>query len=211
MQRRYLLKAFPQAVPILLGFVWLVGAVKGMTMLWDYENTPGTAGSAPQQWPHKSAFLRPVDRSTLVMTVHPKCPCTRASLNELALLMTRLHGRIAVYVLFYKPREFAENWEKTDLWQSAAIIPGVALLTDNEGMEARRFGAVTSGQTMLYSASGKLLFSGGLTPARGHIGDSLGFQAIVYAVTHNRAIHTVSAVYGCSLRSPLDGRTSWKK
>src|SRR5258706_16426988 len=95
-----LLKTFPQAVPILLALFWLGGTVKGMTMLWDYENAPGIAGAPPQSWPLTSVFHRPVDRSTLVMAVHPQCPCTRASLAELAILLTRLHGRMVAYVLF---------------------------------------------------------------------------------------------------------------
>jgi hypothetical protein len=144
----------------------------------------------------------------LVMAVHPYCPCSRASLGELALLMTRLHGRISACVLFYKPQGFSEAWEKTDLWQSAAAIPGVAVLRDEGGLEAFRFGALTSGQTMVYDVSGSLLFSGGITSSRGHLGDNAGFEAIVSSVLHGREERASTPVFGCLLGN--EGAL-WKK
>ena len=48
------------------------------------------------------------------------------------------------------------------------------MLRDDDGAEARRFGAETSGQTLLYDARGALAFSGGITGARGHAGDNAG-------------------------------------
>jgi hypothetical protein len=131
-------------------------------------------------------------------------------MDELALLMTRLQGHLSACVLFYKPSNFNENWEKTDLWQSAVIIPGVTVLRDDDGREAQRFGASTSGQTMLYDPAGRLLFSGGLTASRGHMGDSIGFQTIVSWVLHGVVGRARSPVYGCSLETPTM-RTTWKR
>ena len=53
---------------------------------------------------------------------------------------------------------------------------------DISGDEARRFGAATSGEALLYSPSGKLLFHGGITPSRGHEGGSVGRDALVRCV-----------------------------
>ena len=41
----------------------------------------------------------------------------------------------------------------------------------------QRFGAETSGQTLLYDRDGRLLFSGGTTGSRGHDGDNAGFAS----------------------------------
>jgi hypothetical protein len=113
--------------------------------------------------------------------------------------MAQSQGRLTAYVLFLKPAEFSDNWEKTDLWQSAASIPGVRPIIDYDGVEASRFHATTSGQTVLYDAEGHLLFSGGITIARGHAGDNAGRSAIVSLVNAKVAEQTETPVFGCPL------------
>jgi len=113
--------------------------------------------------------------------------------------MAQSQGRLTAYVLFLKPEGFSDNWEKTDLWQSARDIPGVKPIVDYDGIEARRFHATTSGQTVLYDAEGCLLFSGGITIARGHAGDNVGRSAIVSLVNSRVAEQTETPVFGCPL------------
>ena len=83
------------------------------------------------------------------------------------------------YVVFLKPSSMPDGWEQTDLWKTAAALPNATVVRDDDGREAERFGAATSGQTMLYDARGSLLFSGGITGARAHAGDNAGRSAIV--------------------------------
>jgi hypothetical protein len=183
------------------GALWLLMIGTGTGFLWNYEGIPGVA-AAPGSWPAGSLIPRATDRATLVMLVHPHCPCTRASIGELSRLMTQAQGRVEAYVLFIKPQGFSTEWEKTDLWASAAAIPGVHVLGDEEGVEAERFHSATSGQTLLYDAAGKLLFSGGITSARGHEGDNAGRSAIVSLLTTSEAAPTKTAVFGCPLFAP---------
>ena len=179
--------------------LWLLMIGTGISLLWSYERTSGVAAAALNQWPADSSVRHSTDRATLVMLAHPRCPCTRASLGELARLMARAQGRVTAYVLFVKPSGFADGWEKTDLLSSASAIPGVTVVRDDEGVEAARFRAATSGQTMLYDAEGKLLFSGGITRARGHEGDNAGRAAIVSLLTTDEAGQTGTPVFGCPL------------
>ena len=158
---------------------WVSMIAVGLGLLWAYENAPGPAATPPAHWPSDSRIHLATDRATLVMMTHPHCPCTRASIGELARLMAQAQGRVTAYALFLKPAGSYDDWEKTDLWQSAASIPGVNVVVDDGGVEARRFHAVTSGQTVLYDAEGRLLFSGGITGSRGHSGDNAGRSAIV--------------------------------
>jgi hypothetical protein len=58
---------------------------------------------------------------------------------------------------------------------------------------------VTSGQTFLYDARGTLLFSGGITGARGHAGDNAGRASIVALLNRAGAATTSTNVFGCSL------------
>jgi hypothetical protein len=179
--------------------LWLCAVSSGLWILWGYENTAGAGAKPPGSWPTDSHIQRATDRATLVMLAHPHCPCTRASIGELALLMAHSQGRITAYVLFLKPQGFSDEWEKTDLWQSAASIPGVNVIVDDGGAEALRFHAATSGQTMLYDADGHLLFSGGITGSRGHAGDNAGRSAIVSLVNTGAAERAETLVFGCQL------------
>ena len=173
--------------------------VVGLGILWSYENAPGPIATPPADWPTDSRIHLAHDRATLIMVSHPHCPCTRASIGELARLMAQTQGRVNAYVLFLKPAGSYDNWEKTDLWQSAASIPGVNLIVDDGGAEALRFRAVTSGQTVLYDAEGHLLFSGGITGSRGHSGDNAGRSAIVSLLNTGEAERAETFAFGCPL------------
>ena len=189
---------------VLLGFgiLWLIAVGAGLWVLFHYETSPGEAARPPVQWPAESEIPRAPGRATLVMVAHPHCPCTRASIGELALLMARLQGQVPAYVLFLKPTGVAEDWPKTDLWRSSAAIPGVTVMGDEGGVEAARFRATVSGQTFLYDVNGRLLFSGGITASRGHSGGNAGRSAIVHLVTKGVAERTQTSVFGCSLHDP---------
>jgi hypothetical protein len=125
--------------------------------------------------------------------------------------MAHSQGRLSAYVLFIKPEGFTQDWNETDLWQSASNIPGVKVILDGNGMEARLFHAATSGQTLLYSSKGLLLFSGGITGSRGHFGDNVGQSSIVSLVNSATPDQTETSVFGCPLFDPQsECRTSIK-
>ena len=185
--------------------LWLGLCGLGFSVLLRYQRTPGEAASAPEHWPAASALRAVSGRETLLLFVHPRCPCTRASVDSLAWIMARGSGRVAAYAVFYKPPAFAADWEAGDLWRSASAIPGVTAVEDADGREARRFGAETSGQALLFDAGGRLLYRGGLTGGRGHFGDNPGRDAVL-ALAKGRPAKTAASVFGCSLlRSPGHG------
>jgi hypothetical protein len=184
---------------IVSGALWFAAVGVGLGMLWRYENTPGVAAASPKLWPAESDLQRAPGRATLVMLAHPHCPCTRASIGELALLMAHCQGRVNAHVLFVQPEGFADDWTQTDLWQSAAAVPGVTVRRDEGGIEAHHFHAETSGQVLLYDATGRLLFSGGITGSRGHSGDNAGRSAIESLLTEGTTQRDQTLVFGCSL------------
>jgi hypothetical protein len=192
----------PRLVLFLSALSWLTIVSIGLGFLWGYENTPGIAAESPKHWPTESRIQLAPDRATLVMLAHPHCPCTRASIGELASIMAHSQGRLNAYVLFIKPEGFAEDWNETDLWQSASTIPGVKVILDGNGREAHLFHAATSGQTVLYSPKGLLLFSGGITGSRGHFGDNAGQGSIVSLVNSAIPDQTETSVFGCPLFDP---------
>ncbi len=184
-------------------WVWLAIVIGGSAGLMIYSYKPGVAQeNAPKIWPVSSQLARDRDLPTLIMFAHPKCPCTRASIGELDMLMAQSAGQVNAKVVFFRP-DGAENWSDTGLWQSAAAIPGVTVQFDNEGLEAQNFHATTSGHVVLYDAHGQLLFSGGITEARGHSGDNSGRSAIVEFLRHGSISNHSTPTFGCPLRESI--------
>ncbi|MGZ5021227.1 MAG: hypothetical protein ACXWFY_01535 [Chthoniobacterales bacterium] len=191
-------------ISVLFGAGWVASIAFGMYALLKHDTAPGRVAIVPKNFPAQSGLFAASDQPTLIMLAHPRCPCTRASLDELAQIMAELHGKVKAYVVFAKPADADANWSDSRLWRNVAAISGVTPVGDDDGVEARRFGAETSGHTLLFAADGRLLFSGGITQSRGHVGENAGESAIVSLVKNQRADRTGTPVFGCSLvGSPL--------
>jgi hypothetical protein len=193
------MKPAKSLITVVAAATWLLAIGIGVRVLTGYESAPGDAGAPPKKWPAESRIQLATDRATLVMLAHPHCPCTAASVDELARVMARVQGKANAYVLFLKPEGSADDWEKTGLWQRAASIPGVTVLSDADGREAHRFNIETSGHTLLFDAAGDLWFSGGITASRGHSGDNAGESAIISLLTSGVVERSKTLVFGCSL------------
>ena len=185
----------------MLGFtiVWAAAVVVGMSALWSYSLAAGAPGAAPETWPVASVLPRVAERPTLVVLAHPRCPCTKATIAELAGIMRHASDRVTAHVLFSMPADAGPEWEQTDLWRSAAAIPGVHVTSDVGGVEAHRFGAVTSGQVLLYDGDDRLAFAGGITGARGHVGHNSGATAVRSMLAHHPGEQRRTHVFGCAL------------
>ncbi|HZZ28951.1 MAG TPA: hypothetical protein VFE46_13200 [Pirellulales bacterium] len=185
--------------PVVLAVLWSVAVAAGLCFLAVYSATPGSASDPPKNWPAQAGLELNPQGATLVMFVHPHCPCTRASLSELERMLRNCERPVSVWIVFYKPTEMPDNWEQSDLWRSASALPGAHVISDPDGAVANGFHIFTSGQTLLYDAHGKLLFSGGITGARGHEGDNAGETAIQEFVNHGDSGCRQTPVFGCPI------------
>jgi len=176
--------------------IWLLACVAGLAALWRYKATPGPDGSPPARWPDAAAIARVPGQPTLLMLVHPRCACSRASLHELNEVMNRVRG-VSATILFVQPDGTDDAWVRGDSWERAHEIPNAQVVIDRGGREARRFRVAASGHTLLYDAGGRLVFSGGVTGARGHEGNNAGRQQLFAALRGERA--GSSRVFGCAL------------
>lgn len=190
-----------------LGVLWIAAVVAGFAVLTHHQLAPGRPAEAPQLWPQESALAAPDQEPVLLLFAHPRCPCTRATLSELARLSSRAERPFRTHVLFLRPEGYSEDWTRTDLWNSAAAIPGVEPRIDDEGAEAHRFGSYTSGQVLLYGAEGELLFSGGITSSRGHEGDNAGRAALQKLLAGSPTETDEVRVFGCALHEEDDSCT----
>jgi hypothetical protein len=193
-----------QAVIAVAVALWVPAVAFGVNALWKYSTTPGSPAAPPLEWPANAPIQQGKGRPTLVMFAHPQCQCSQASLGELAIIMAHARGQLDAAVFFYLPAHEASAWARADLWKTANAIPGVHTYEDREAAVARSFGAFTSGQTLLYDSSGRLLFKGGITASRGHSGDNAGRTAITALLQGEtlpqNALPVATPVFGCSLR-----------
>lgn len=200
--------------------LWLGLALFGLARLEAFGGAAGKAGHPPIQWRsiqwrQAGASLAPpaldASKPTLIMLVHPQCPCSRASIFELNRLIALCPNQAKISVLFLRPVGYPVSWTKAELWRQASALPGVRVQVDDSGAFARRFGAATSGETLLYAPDGHLLYQGGLTGARGHEGDNAGLLAVA-AILQSRTGASVQKpgtaqkssavqepVYGCPM------------
>jgi hypothetical protein len=182
--------------------IWALTLISGFWQLGTYSNTPGQEAIAVGQWPTDTTLALGKSLPSLLVFVHPRCACSDATVGELERLMPHIKDRAKVSVVFFKPGNESEAWVKKGLWLKAQAIPGVSVSIDEAGAEAAKFGALTSGQTFLYDKNGVLVFRGGITPQRGHMGDSVGRDAILAFIKSERETIESTAVFGCSIKKP---------
>lgn len=188
--------------------LWSAAVVAGVQWIWSYKGTPGSQSSAPARWPGSPLLNADSQRATLMMFVHPLCVCTRASLAELREALDATGSSSAVWIVLLSPHGLAQAWDETKTWDETNIaeiarrIPEATLVTDLEGVEADRFGASTSGHVVVYDRAGKLAFSGGITGARGHIGDNVGRRGLMVALRGGSAHAHEHPIFGCGLDDP---------
>lgn len=171
----------------------------GLQALNAYGFRVEPTGPTVAAWPSNSSLSRDETGATLLVFAHPKCPCTRATLKELRGVLDRAEGDFQAKVVFVQPESVEDGWSETDIWDQAAAIPGVELCVDRGGVEAKRFGAVSSGHCVLYDNTGALKFSGGLTIARGHEGRSQLTDNLSRLVCDEEAILDSAPTFGCRL------------
>jgi hypothetical protein len=181
-------------LPAILSFS-AVCTLTGTGMLFRFDQTAGAVSGVPARWPASSVIERSGRSGALLVFVHPYCSCTVATLHEIATLSA---GTVSTTVLFYRPKN--SGWQPGSLWRKVEHeIPAARQVWDDDGREAMRFGARTSGFAVLYDPKGDLLFHGGVTGSRGHEGDNLGIEQLRASIDTGRPTPRASLVFGCAL------------
>jgi hypothetical protein len=181
---------------------WGLVVGSGIVVLEIHATLPGDAGTPFPRWPEGSPIPRVGSRPTLLIFLHPCCPCSRASIAELAHIMSRAAGRVSVHAVLLLPAHLPERWRGSAIEQDLAELPDVLIWQDRGSSEARRFGVATSGHVLLFDAQGRLTFSGGITSARGHEGDNYGRDAVLAQIMGEKGDRPGSPVFGCPLTTP---------
>lgn len=199
---------------LILGFIWAALVALGAHQALKFENTAGSSGIPQRRLPASLRTAAGNDAFVLVMLAHPNCPCTRASLTELERLLARARGKLATFVILSKPGASIEELRASPMSELAARIPGVSVIPQ-QVLATETFAGETSGTTLLYDPRGLLVYSGGITRARGHLGDNPGADAVLARVAERTQEFLHLPAFGCPLKDPssvqLRDDPSWRK
>ena len=132
---------------------------------------------------------------SLVIAVHPECPTSRATLSEAVRICYRVPGEVKVTALVFgaNEKEISQN----------ALFAGLAkvksrILSDADGAVAKRLGLTNSGQALLFSPNGNLLYNGSITTTPNRTGNP-GEEMVVEIIHGSNTTSMNAAPHGCSL------------
>jgi hypothetical protein len=176
----------------------ILAALCGWLQLARYSATPGEQSAAPA---HLPAELTTASRlPVLLVFIHPQCSCTQATLQQLDQLLNRTTTPVELVLAVYSSAALRSH---SPLPIATWLRHPYRRLQDNDGALARRFGAATSGEILLYSSVHQLLFQGGITPERARTGDNPGARALLAALDlglpHANGPAPPASVFGCPI------------
>lgn len=179
---------------------WLLACGGGMYALSAKSAERAPNASAPLAWPVSARVPNATGRPMLVLFAHSRCVCTRATIRELERLLARAKDKPETWIVLTGP----DADGPMSIGAAARSVLGAHVLED-DGTEAARFGVKASGQVLVYGRDRHLLFNGGITPSRGHEGDSRGVDLALRALTPSAAPASSASpsssagVYGCGI------------
>jgi hypothetical protein len=194
---------YPPFVDRILPFVvvtWLASIAGGFAAWEVYDALPG---AAPVSSAARSQARN--GRWSLELYAHPRCPCTRATVRELAEILADATRPVDVRAVFVVPAGEPEGWERTQTWYDAVETLHATAVPDPGGAEIRRAGVTTSGTVVLTDPTGRVVFRGGVTRARGQAGISPGGRAVKDILAEKPARCDTAPVFGCALLAPVGG------
>jgi hypothetical protein len=190
---------------LLVFCLWLGLIAGGYAWLLGYSFAAGKTSAAPRTLPSSWASPTSPARPQLLLALHPHCPCSLATIRELAKILTRAPHTSDVTVLMYKPASEPDSWLKGTLFDECRRM-NCQIRPDPDGQMAASLGSLTSGQVLLYGADGRLRYQGGITASRGHEGDNEGERAVIEILRGSRASYKSMPVFGCPIQEePTNG------
>lgn len=174
---------------------WGVLLAGAFSFLIRYESTAAPAGPVGGA---ANPLFKNSDQATLVVGLHPHCPCSKATVAELNKVLGHAPKKAQLVVYAFKPKDEADSWVDSSTVSTLKKL-GARVEIDADGAMARRLGLSASGQMQLFSAQGELLYNGGITAGRGHEGDNAGAQALIDLLQKGGLDRKSAPVFGCPI------------
>lgn len=182
---------------------WAVLLAGSFAVVHAYMGRPGPSASAvAAQWPAQTELGQPDGMAQLLVFLHPRCPCTDATLANLvtALGTPRESGSMCEITVIMSGPAVSEGCPP-HLQRRLEAMGSVTVRNDVDGSIARDFGAITSGHVVWCDGRGRVAFSGGITPGRGHVGPCESLARLTALVQHQHGDGPLepTPVYGCAI------------
>jgi hypothetical protein len=184
-------KALRLLAVIALVAAWITAFAYGAHVMMAYDTT---AGRAADRAPLVASSKRKA--WTCIMIVHPDCPCTRSSLAALREIVARYDDTVEFRIVMVSDERKLDSTN----YKAALSIPKAALTWISSEKADELYDSHTSGQTFILNRSGKVVFTGGITPGRGTDKPSYALQ-LFESVLAGKPIREFSPVYGCALET----------
>lgn len=190
--------------------IWILLIGAGLSLFSWYSTTENSLQHkhrAPSVLPVSDKVLSVQGKKTCILFLHPHCPCSKATLTEWQRAVQAGSSTTTFYAVFFGGDGSVTEQKKwlshTYLWNAVAHLPSVVSLIDSGSVLSSQFGAYTSGFVVLYDNNNKLLFSGGLTVARGHEGYNSYSRMLseMLSLDSTSITSVTSPVYGCGLQN----------
>ncbi|QEG20794.1 hypothetical protein [Mariniblastus fucicola] len=177
----------------------LTVSLAGFAVLVDYSSRPGPVAPTPRQFPAQAFPDREKGTPTIVVAYHPKCPCTFATVRCLERLRTEFRCKPNLIAYAYRPESAPDSWIESSSTAILRKFEGTVIDPDAEASVSRQFGARVSGHVFVYDGNDKLVFSGGITPGRGHEGYCEASLQFVRSVNGATTESTQWPIFGCEI------------
>jgi len=111
---------------------------------------------------------------TILMFAHIYCPCTKASLIEFEKIRRKYNFEPLIIFDYISDDDVNENNLINDLQSNRLFAQKLKIkyIIDDKREIIKKYKITTSGFTVLYDNSYNVIYTGGVTPYRGHIGES---------------------------------------
>jgi len=188
--------------PILITAAGLLVILGGLWSLTNYSYRPGPVlapiDSVPEWDPPRHLAD---DRQILLLFYHPHCQCTVATVTELINLLAVQPHPLPITAYAFLPSNQSATWIETETTDRLRRLPGAEIHLDRDGQQARSSGVSTSGHLLLITPQGQVVFSGGLTRARGLIGPATPQAHLAALIGQDTAEPSHWPTFGCPLFS----------
>jgi hypothetical protein len=198
--------AAPPRAGARIGFwiaLWGASIAAATSSFWSYSQIGDMpSGLLPSAERIAAVGLEP-GCITLIIGLHPHCPCTRGISEELNRLAAESEDYRFV-VLASCPQDAMSSWMDTPSIRELERLPRTRIIADECGMIASSLGMIRSGHVIVIGADGFPRYSGGMTSSPLHSLGRPAREAATEVAVGTPLSATTAMVFGCPLVSVSD-------
>lgn len=186
-------------VPKIVFGVWLVLILAGTQVLTSYSNyRVDRPQSATYDHLSLARYVKKA-RYSLILFLHPRCSCSRATLHELSKVLRKSTNSPRVTIVMYCPNGKPDAWIEGPNDRLARKLDPHEFVID-AGQLFQQNGIVDSGHVLCFDRSGTIRFSGGVTGSRSHEGSNQASAALRRILNGEGESCIEFPVFGCSIQ-----------